>query len=305
MADSYFTIFMVLFGVAYSLLFVWLYHGGAFREQHLDKKRVLLSSRELRTTVIVFGLALLARLLVAPLIAGHPIDYRDFVIWAGHAASDGISHFYNGEMFTDYPPGYVYVLYGIGLLKNVFSLGMNSPAMMILIKLPAILADLLTGYFLYKLAQKKIHYYAALGLGILYVFNPAVFVDSVIWAQVDAVYTLFVVLMIYYLTEKRPPIAALFFAIAFLIKPQSLIFAPLLLFALIKRRRLKTWALAVLYGLGAFIVLVTPFAIFKNPLWIIDHYLDMFASYPYVSLNAFNLYALLGENAQPVSETFL
>jgi dolichyl-phosphate-mannose-protein mannosyltransferase len=107
------------------------------------------------------------------------------------------------------------------------------------------------------------------------------------------------------LTARKLPAAAICFAIAVLIKPQSLVFAPLLLFALIERKSWKLWLYSLLYGLAAFVLLLIPFSLYRNPWWIVDQYRSMLGMYPYASLNAFNLYALLGANGLPDSTKWL
>ena len=83
---------------------------------------------------------------------------------------------------------------------------------------------------------------------------------------------------------------------ALLVKPQAILFLPLLLLSLIGSRSPKEWLKAAGAGLSTALVLVLPFAVGRQPLWIVDHYRAMFASYPYATLNAFNLYGLLGLN---------
>lgn len=93
--------------------------------------------------------------------------------------------------------------------------------------------------------------------------------------------------------DKRFVRAAVFFAVATLIKPQALIFTPVLLLAFYHHRAWKQLALGALYGLGIFLVLAAPF--FWNNggfAGLINLYKSTLSSYPYSTVNAFNLYAL-------------
>ena len=154
------------------------------------------------------GLLLLAgfaiRIVGAPLINGHPIDFIDFSAWSDHAFSVGLSRFYNDQMFVDYPPGYIYILYVIGSIKHIFSLDYQSAAAIILIKLPAIVADLFTSYLIFGLAKKHWNHQVSALFASLYLLNPGVYINSTVWGQIDSVYTLVVFLMIVgsYWTKK-------------------------------------------------------------------------------------------------------
>ncbi|MCC3376139.1 glycosyltransferase family 39 protein [Cohnella sp. REN36] len=251
----------------------------------------------LRLALPLFAAALALRVLCAPLLAGHPIDILDFYAWANHAYEAGLPGFYTADMFVDYPPGYIYILYVIGLLQHVFELEYLSRASLILLKLPSIVADLLAAAIVYKLAYKHAGARAALLLAPLYLFNPMVFQNSVVWGQIDSVFTLFVLLTVWLIADNKRARAAACLVIAILIKPQAVVLIPVVLLALWQRKEVKTWARSVLYGAAAFVLLVLPFSIGQEPLWIVRRYLAMFESYPYATLNAANLYGLLGLNA--------
>ena len=150
-----------------------------------------------------FVVALLARLIGAIAYKGYEVDVNCFLAWADMIFENGIGKFYSLDAFTDYPPGYMYILFVIGGIRSVFHIVQTSTLSIVLTKLPAILSDM------------------------------AIFVDSAIWAQVDSVFTLFIVLMCYLVTEKKLIPAYFVFAIGILIKPQSLIFTPVLIYGII------------------------------------------------------------------------
>jgi dolichyl-phosphate-mannose-protein mannosyltransferase len=284
---------MIFYGIAYAVLCFYLI--SRFRNQ--KSKRSDLVSRtgikRLWLVIILFGSAFLIRIVCAPMIQGHPIDVFDFLAWADHAYRNGLSGFYNGKVFADYPPGYIYVLYMLGLIQSWLNLEPASSASLILIKFPAMVADLVAGWFIYRMALRLLDERTALLAALLYVLNPLVFLDSVVWGQMDSVFCLFIVLMVLSLQNKRLPVASVLFVVAVLIKPQSLIFAPLLLLSI---RTWKETVKAALYSLFVFIVITLPFTLQQGPWWIFKHYQAMFGLYPYATFNAFNLYSLLGAN---------
>lgn len=258
----------------------------------------------LRTKLLLLFLFLAAfglRIVLAVHIQGHPFDLRLFRSWAT-AAANNLSRFYSGGNSSDYPPLYIYVLYGIGKIGGLSGM---SPYMMLLLKLPSILADLLTAFLLYKLAGKYLSPKLIFWIPVFYLFNPAVFVNSAIWGQADSFFTLLVVSAILLLSEHKIILAAVFFAAAVLMKPQGLIFVPVLFFELVRQKKMLLWFKALLAGVVTAAAIILPFSPNMNPLWIIKLYTGTLAEYPYASVNAFNLFHLLGANYTRDSSTLL
>lgn len=247
----------------------------------------------------------LLRIFIAPLIHGYPCDIASFKAWADLAATKGLSNFYSADFFIDYPPGYVYILFIIGSLRKLFSLGFDSAAFIILLKTPAMLADIASSIIIFRLAGKKLGTVMALALSALYVINPAVIFNSAIYGQIDSFFTLFIVLMLVFLYDDRIEAASIFFTIALLIKPQALIFAPIGMFALIEKRSLRSIILCLLCMVITLLIVILPFAINKEPLWIFKLYSKPLGLYPYASVNASNFFALVGANGIKDSEPFL
>lgn len=274
--------------------------------------------------------ALGLRVAVALSLPGYETDVNLFKSWAIHAFEGGLSNFYDGSIFADYPPGYIYVLYAVGGLRNLLSLEFASAGFTLLVKLPAIAADLALGAMLYRWAaqpprgetqrgepqrgesqrvetQRPLAPAAALALAALYLFNPAVIVNSAAWGQVDAVFMAIVLCAMALLVRGRLPQSTAVFALALLIKPQALLFGPLLLVAAVRRKSWKTFGACVLYGLPVFLLPAIPF-VWRMPgglLWLKELYFGTLSQYPYASLNAYNLHALLGGNWQSVNDTVL
>jgi Gpi18-like mannosyltransferase len=258
--------------------------------------------------VLITG-GVLVRVALAVTTKGYGPDIGTFSAWAGHAA-DGLTSFYSPGYFADYPPGYIYVLWLVGKLRLLLGIDFNTPPFLLVLKLPAILADAVTVWILYRLAEHHWSSNAAVAVAALYVFSPAVILNSAVWGQVDGVLTLFILLGVLFL-EKRPALSAASFAMALLIKPQALIFAPLpiLWFAyrLLRRKDNAAGDLLVFCGtaIATFCLGILPFSINENPGWIFAKYGATLASYPYATLNAFNLFALTGGNFVSMDERLL
>lgn len=279
------------------LLFVLVYYSSL--KPALTKP--LTAKKNYTPFVLVLLLAAAVRLVVAYSFEGYAVDIACFKSWAALAYEGGLQNFYLSDVFADYPPGYIYVLWLLGALRSWFHIAQDSTLFTLMIKLPAIICDLLAGWLIYCLVHKRGNNTLALCLSFLYLINPAVIINSSAWGQVDSVFTLFVVLYIYYICEKKLLPACIFFAIGILIKPQTLIFTPILLLYLYQmlfmgsdwKKALKEIGIAAASSLGLLFVLMLPFAKNLNFMPVINQYIETLASYPYASVNAYNFFALV------------
>lgn len=248
--------------------------------------------------IAVIAAAFAVRVICAVMYKGHETDISCFSAWSDMIFRDGISNFYTSEAFHDYPPGYMYVLYIIGAIKSVFN--PQEGGLYLLIKFPAIVIDLLTGIFIYKIAKKKFGDAVSALFAAVYVFNPNVILNSSLWGQVDTVYTILVALMIYFISEKRMIPSYFIFALCIFVKPQAFIFTPLLVYGIIENVFLPkfnkdAFIKNLAWGLGAIaalVIIALPFGL-NN---VIGQYTATLASYPYKTVNAFNIWCAFGQN---------
>mgnify|MGYP001354126785 CR=1 FL=1 len=151
---------------------------------------------------------------------------RDFSAWTGwgqQLATVGFGEFYD-RYWCDYMPGYLYVLW---FLDNVHRALPDVPVD-ILFKLPANLADLgisIVIFFSLKLITGSRN---AMIASVVYFFNPAALSNSTFWGQVDSVHTLPILLSVYFGLRRKFILSGTFAALAFMIKPQSLVIFPLI-----------------------------------------------------------------------------
>ena len=262
-----------------------------------------------RTLALILLAGFAGRIVLAAITKGHPTDIGTFGAWAGDAAK-GLTDFYSPGYFADYPPGYIYVLWLIGKLRLMLHVNVDTPAYFVLLKMPAILADLVTAWLIWRLARRCGCRAPGL-LAALYLFNPAVFINSAAWGQVDSVLTVLCLLGML-LLERSPAGSAASFAAALLVKPQALIFGPVVVLwhidRLVRRRDRKAVIDLLVFlsaGAAVFALGVLPFELHHGWGWVVGKYSATLASYPYATFNAFNLFALLGGNGLANTETFL
>ncbi|HBA49265.1 MAG TPA: hypothetical protein DCZ91_16015 [Lachnospiraceae bacterium] len=270
---------------------------------------------------ILFLAAFSLRLLAAALSKGFDNDTACFAAWADRIYQVRPGAFYSPDVFTDYPPGYMYVLWLLGWIRNLFRLEYYSFAHLMLLKLPAILCDMACSVLLFRTAAKKLSETKAFFLCLAYLFNPAVILNSSVWGQVDSILALITALMCLYLAQGRMYGAYIVFGLGILVKPHTLLFTPVLLagfldHVLFKDFRGKSPAkspaalrvhnlahncIQILTVIIAMIILCLPFGL--ENVW--KQYFSTVTSYPYAAVNACNFWGMLGLNWISQDNTFL
>lgn len=216
------------------------------------------------------------------------LDHGTFVSWANSLATEGLKNFYSG--WSDYLPGYLYILWILGKINLLF------PSLqVILFKLPAILADVATGYLIFKIISKfKNKKWAQIG-AILYLFNPAIFGNSTLWGQADSLTSLFALLSIY-LFPLSSLLSAVSLSLGTLIKPQAAFILPAILYMFIKYK--KKFSDLVLYSSSSLFIFILGFLPFSNQsnlfAFVLERLTVSSGQYPYGSVNAFSFWGLFG-----------
>lgn len=279
-----------------------------------------------RQSSVVWGLpALLLLGLIVRLFfinnEGFKTDISTYDAWAIALAKHGFGSFYSTIGFADYPPGYFYILAGVGHIWQAFFAAHDAGYAFLrdLVKLPAILADLGVGALLYAIVRRFGGTAYALLAAALYLLNPAIVYISALWGQVDSVAGGLALLAIYCLLRSEDDPRAqttwivgawVAFAYSLLIKPQAAVLLPLIVaFAFVnagqRGRRLKATGIGIVAALIFALLITEPFHR-SNPAaamaWLFNLYQYGSNVYPYNSVNAFNLWALRGTLWVPDSQ---
>ena len=145
--------------------------------------------------IILLLAALALRVTIAYILfpaSGFEGDLRSFVSWMSTLVEHGPGGFYANAGFADYPPGYMWILWLLGLAGTT-DVPFIELSMEQLIKLPPMLADLGIGVLLYwvvtRWSSTPGRDARRLGLAAagIYLFNPVTWYDSALWGQTDAV----------------------------------------------------------------------------------------------------------------------
>jgi Gpi18-like mannosyltransferase len=195
------------------------------------------------------------------------IDTGTFEAWSLRLADKGPWNFYSKDYFSDYAPGYLYVLFLIGKLNTVFEF--NKHEFQFIFKLPSIIADVGIAYLLYLFLEGR-RGYLRLGAVAVYIFFPPAILMGAIWGQVDSLSVFFLMLSVYWISRDKPVEGAVAYVVGFIIKPQIIAALPFLAFWIIRRnppdpsRRGEgvipdVWIKTTVAGFGALLVLILPF----------------------------------------------
>ncbi len=238
-------------------------------------------------------------------------DFGTWKAWAYGIYNTGFSKFYD-QVWCDYMPGYLYVLWLLEYIHSAF------PAMSdkILFKLPANLSDLGISILVFLVLRNITSLKNAQLTSLVYFFNPASLSNSTFWGQVDSVHTLPLLVSILFGAGGHFVLSSIFAAIAFMIKPQSVVIFPIIGFFAVRgfirqgkedRSVLKTliFGFKILSAFYATIIAITlPFiwveltnhsviGIFSEPIFFIkDRFYTAYNQYILTSLNAFNFWGI-------------
>jgi len=200
-------------------------------------------------------------------------------------ATEGFGNFYNG--WSDYLPGYLYVLWFLGKLGISFWSDL-------FYKLPAIISDILTGYLIYKIVYPRSKKLAPWAVA-LYVFNPAIIANSTFWGQVDSLVALFSMLTLYFLANNKLLFSAVALSLGTLVKPQTASAAPVVLWMMLsKKTGYKNFLIYVFTGAFIYFLAFIPFSQGSLFEFALRRTFFSLAEYPYTSVNAFNFWAIFG-----------
>ena len=256
----------------------------------------------LNTRKFYWGLAiaLALHLILISLPIAFEIDMNLYKAWSIDIVKQGIGNFY-GYSNCDYPPAFLYVLWAIGKIYQIFDPTFSHSdsategfLLMKMIKLPSVLADIGSAFLIVQILKPHITEAKAYKLGLLYAFNPLVLFVSAVWGQIDGLMTFLMLLAFYLLQQNHLIRAGILIAVMVIIKPQGLFLAPFLIFSQWCRQAWWKWGAITVGSLITIWLLVLPFyGITANgvatPFLALYQRLQRTADYyDFASVNAFN-----------------
>ena len=227
----------------------------------------------------------------------NPQDTLWYKAWAMEL-NNGLFDIYSraDEVNLDYPPIYLFFLKITGGIYSITGETVHNYTEMFIMKLWPMLGDVICALALFYVFKKQSPK-TGLVASALWMFNPSVIFNCAFWGQTDSIMCLLLLVSFIALEREKPILASILFALAGMTKYQCLFFTPLFLTELFVRYRISK----MLKGIGAAAITVAavflPFMIgSKNPFLFLDVYLKGQGTYPYCTLNAYNVYGIFGLN---------
>jgi len=225
---------------------------------------------------------------------GYPTDMVHYIEWADAGAQHPLGEMYS-RTSPNYPPGYVSVLWLLGKMRIAFPALTRPDLRYLFMKVPAIVADIVTGGLIYLIVGRNLASSTALWAAALYLFNPAVISDSTSWGQTDGLVPVFPLLALAALDRRRWWLVGPLLAAAIATKFQAIVFdVALLAFVLVDFGIVRTLATAVL-GCASFLLISVPFLLTRGQFarMIDSAYTGTLNFVPSVRLGALNLWDVL------------
>ena len=287
---------------------------------HSARARKWLRTRDGKSLIPLLAVALIVRLLIAP-FHGFFYDLQAYVTW-GRLLDHHFLHFYSVASTTDvvnatrygylpnYPPLTVYLY---GLLDGLYALTAHavgahptynvslSPALAVYMRLPIIAADLGMVALIYVIARRRWSAHAALLLAGSYALSPAVLFDGAPWGQTDGMFTLAIVCALLCAYRGRGVWAGALLALAVTLKPQPIIFVPLIPLYLLRWSGWREALRSVGGMVGAGAVVCAPYLLPPHPQIVIFVRVarQVALAKPWATLDAMNLWWALGIIRRP------
>lgn len=280
--------------------------------------------------LVILGVGFVVRLVFALCIKGYRADYGLFTAMFDSLENVGVGGAYKGNADSVlYPTVYVFYLI-FGGLANVVGFSDFALGEQITVKLPLIIADLLSAYAIYKIAGRYINKKTGLTLCAFVCVCPMFFVGSVVWTTPIVFTAMYICFACYFMARKNYAcVIAFATAAAFSGKEGIYIFPAVAVFSIyhivraaknIRRDAPKGKAIlssdynavitvpcgfvlsfAAAYLIGLFMTASFSF----NPfIYIYEFILEPLVDWRYFTYNGLSIYTVFGKNGAAPSARF-
>lgn len=195
---------------------------------------------------VVFALLVLCLVVASLLLRVHYFPQTNFDMttfnlrWLRVIQQQSPRH-YLGAQFTNYFPGYIYLLMATQVIP-----GLKTLDSLTVLKIIPVFFDYVAAGFVFLIIQQVVNKrWLACLAAIAFLFLPTVFLNSAYWGQVDVLYTLCILMGAYFLIKEKPVFSMLAFGLGFVFKLQTVFVLPVLL-VLLMVRRYRWWHLVLL-----------------------------------------------------------
>lgn len=262
--------------------------------------------------LIILLLGAIVRIVFGIKQSEQATDLSNFRWMANTIMNNGYMSVYESGVSICFPPLLVHLMAFVGFLSKLFGFDTNTLATTaagLVFKLPSIACDLALIAVVYKIAKKHFKTRSAMLLAAVLAINPCSVMDTSIWGQVDGIVSLCIVLMCWFLYQKKSGFAVIAFTVAVLFNPYALIFVPVLLVGIVDDLILDgfdptnviRFAICLVGSVIGGIVSCLPMGF--ETVW--NNLTSTHNAYQYCSVNAYNFWTMIGLNWKPETSTYL
>ena len=141
--------------------------------------------------------------------------------------------------------------------------------------------------------NKNLYYFITYSVML---FIPEIVLNSAVWGQCDAGYTMFIVLALLYLFKEDYLKSFIFLGVSFALKLQFIFILPLFIIIYFTKKKFSIWHFFIIPLVN--IILCLPAIIIGKPIkdLLLVYFLQTAEYKEYINLNFINLYGLVGNN---------
>ena len=278
----------------------------------LDVEKSSMSSRilkALKSPVALFIYVLTSAFLVRFLFLLTTNGMVDQMTAYGELAllmgKEGISNAYNGSLIL--PSGMLYILYVIGSFTNAIGINAGSTGMAMLIRIPNVIADIITCYLIFMMISKHYNYKLSAVFAGVYALLPTIFNATTTWGMSVSIPIALILGAFIFLFNKNFIGFNAFYTLALIFSYSSLILLPLIIaldvyYCVINKKYILPVCITVLVSFLVFFAISIPFSLEAingtNPVagvfLVFTKMFDQLSNNNLISNNAFNFYAIFG-----------
>lgn len=262
--------------------------------------------------------ALLLRIIIALLPTPVHTDLRNSLDWGTRFWQYGSKHFFENNVWSfdwpNQPPGTILLYAGIRKLFEIFYsffwfVNVHIPFfpsktmfyfekdfIYFVAKIPTMLADFGIAFLIYKIILQVSDKGKAQIGALIFLLNPVIIYNSVVWGQYDSVNNFFAIAAYYLLFRKKLNWAIVFLIISLYIKISLIIYVPIfVMLTLSQKYDVRQYFGGLLVAFLVILLIFLPFSQNNTFFWIYYFYKSkvLTEQLQLITANAFNIWAAI------------
>ena len=274
-----------------------------------NKVKMAKLGKTLSSPIFLFIYVLLAafavRFIFLVFTGGMAEELKELGLLALTMAQDGISTAYSGSLIL--PSGMLYILYVIGLFTDAVGITAGSAGMAMLIRIPNVIADIVTCYIIFIMLSKHYNYKITSVFTGVYALLPVIFTASTTWGMSVSIPIACMIGMFAFLLNKNFIGFNALYALSLMFSYSSIILLPLVIaldvyYCVINKKYILPVCITAAVSFIIYYLVALPFAMSAitgvdptgGALLVFTNFFDVIAQNDLITNNSFNFFAIFG-----------